>query len=66
MEIQRSDAGAGVKRARYNSSMLDAHILQSGDDTKDIPDSYVIFITENDVMKSADISSREICYCRGK
>ena len=31
--------------------MLDAHILKTGDDTEDIPDSYVIFITENDVMK---------------
>ena len=30
---------------------MDAHILKSGDDTEDIPDSYVIFITENDVMK---------------
>ena len=30
---------------------IDAHILKSGDDTENIPDSYVIFITENDVMK---------------
>ncbi|MCM1496288.1 MAG: hypothetical protein NC089_10895 [Bacteroides sp.] len=51
VEIQRSDAGAGAKRARHNSSLLDAHILAAGDDTDDIPDSYVIFITENDVMK---------------
>ncbi len=51
VEIQRKDAGAGAKRARHNSSLLDAHILKSGDDTEDIPDSYVIFITENDVMK---------------
>ena len=51
IEIQRSDAGAGAKRARHNSSLLDAHILKSGDETDDIPDSYVIFITENDVMK---------------
>lgn len=51
VEIQRADAGAGAKRARYNSSLLDAHILKPGDDTDDIPDSYVIFITENDVMK---------------
>ena len=50
VEIQRSDAGAGAKRARHNSSLLDAHILKSGDDTEDIPDSYVIFITENDVI----------------
>lgn len=51
VEIQRKDAGAGAKRARHNSSLLDAHILKSGDDTEAIPDSYVIFITENDVMK---------------
>lgn len=51
VEIQRSDAGAGAKRARHNSSLLDAHILKPGDDIEDIPDSYVIFITENDIMK---------------
>ena len=51
VEIQRSDAGAGAKRARHNSSLLDAHILKAGDATEDIPDSYVIFITENDVME---------------
>ena len=51
IEIQRSDAGAGAKRARHNSSLLDAHILKPGDDTENIPDSYVIFITENDVMQ---------------
>ena len=51
VEIQRKDAGAGAKRARHNSSLLDAHILKPGDDTENIPDSYVIFITENDVMK---------------
>ena len=51
VEIQRKDAGAGAKRARHNSSLLDANILKHGDDTEDIPDSYVIFITENDVMQ---------------
>ena len=51
IEIQRSDTGAGAKRVRHNSSLLDAHILKPGEDTEDIPDSYVIFITENDVMK---------------
>ncbi len=50
VEIQRKDKGAGAKRARHNSSLLDAHILKPGDDTEDIPDSYVVFITENDIM----------------
>ena len=51
VEIQRSDSGAGAKRARHNSSLLDAHILKPGDYTDKLPDSYVIFITENDIMK---------------
>ncbi len=51
VEIQRKDAGAGAKRARHNSSLLDAYILKRGENTEDIPDSYVIFITENDVIK---------------
>lgn len=51
IEIQRADSGTGAKRARHNSSLLDSHILKAGEDTKDMPDSYVIFITENDVMK---------------
>ena len=51
IEIQKADSGSGAKRARHNSSLLDAHILRPGDDTDNIPDSYIIFITENDVMK---------------
>ena len=35
-EIQRSDKGARVKRARHNSSLLDAHILKPGEDTENI------------------------------
>lgn len=51
VEIQRSDSEAGAKRARHNISLLDAHILKPGDGTDNLPDSYVIFITENDLMK---------------
>lgn len=51
IEIQREDAGAGAKRARHNSSLLDVSILKPREDVEKIPDSYVIFITENDVMK---------------
>ena len=51
IEVQRADKGAGEKRARYNSSLIDANILLAGDDTKNLPETYVIFITENDVME---------------
>lgn len=52
IEIQRYDKGAGVKRARYNSSIMDANTLVKGEDYDRLPESYVIFITENDVMEA--------------
>lgn len=50
IEIQRSDKGAGRKRARYNSSMMDVNLLEKGNDFEALPEIYVIFITENDVI----------------
>ena len=50
IEIQRADKGAGRKRARYNSSMMDAGLLEKGTDFDDLPETYVIFITERDVL----------------
>jgi len=50
IEIQRADKGADRKRARYHSSILDAHLLKPNDDFKDLSETYVIFITENDVI----------------
>lgn len=51
VEVQRSDKGAGVKRARYNSSLIDANVTEPGDEYEKLNETYVIFITENDVMK---------------
>jgi predicted transposase/invertase (TIGR01784 family) len=50
IEIQRADRGAEPKRARYNSALMDANALKSGEDFGRLRDTYVIFITENDVM----------------
>ena len=50
IEIQRAKDGAEPKRARYNSALMDANALKSGDDFDKLRDTYVIFITENDVM----------------
>ena len=49
-EIQRSNAGASAKRARYHSSALDIEFFESGEDFSKLPISYVIFITEKDVI----------------
>ena len=51
IEIQRSDHGAGAKRARYNSSLLDANLTDPGDAYDILNETYVIFITENDVLR---------------
>lgn len=50
VEIQRSDRGAGAHRARFYSSMMDANISAPGEDYDNMPDTYVIFITEKDVL----------------
>lgn len=52
IEIQRSDKGAVVKRARYNSSLIDANITEPGEKYENLCESYIIFITENDIMKA--------------
>lgn len=48
MEIQREDKGADPHRARYHSSVLDVENLDAGQDFKQLPDTYTIFIIEKD------------------
>ena len=50
IEVQRADKGAGRKRARILSGVLDSRILKKGVDFEKADESYVIFITENDVL----------------
>ena len=52
VEVQRSDKGAGAKRARYNSALIDANVTEPGDLYEALNETFVIFITENDVMKA--------------
>jgi hypothetical protein len=48
IEVQRSNKGADVKRARYHSASLDVRMLSKGVPFNELNESYVIFITEND------------------
>ena len=65
IEIQRSDKGAGRKRARYNSSMMDVNLLEKGNDFEALPETYVIFITENDVIGLGEaIYEIESCFVK--
>jgi hypothetical protein len=50
VEVQKADSGAIPQRARFHSSLIDSKLLKQGQEFKDIKDSYVIFITQNDVI----------------
>lgn len=50
VEVQRSDKDASVKRARYNSSLIDANITEPGAKYENLRETYIIFVTENDVL----------------
>ena len=54
IEIQRADNGADPHRARYHSSALDVENLDEKQEYRELPDSYVIFITENDYYKAGE------------
>ena len=51
VEIQRADRGAGSRRARFHSSMLDSVLLQKSEDFQALPETWVVFITEHDVLR---------------
>ncbi|MBR5737909.1 MAG: PD-(D/E)XK nuclease family transposase [Verrucomicrobia bacterium] len=51
IEVQRDDRGADPRRGRFYAGMMDVEMLGKGDDYSTLRDSYVIFITENDIFK---------------
>ncbi len=51
IEVQRADKGTRPKRARYHSSVIDVENLDVNQDFEQLPESYVIFITENDAFR---------------
>ena len=66
IEIQRADEGADPRRARYNSSMIDAHLLaRKGTKFYELPEAWVIFITENDVFGEGQSLYQVERYIRG-
>ena len=48
IEVQRQDKGASPQRARYHSSAMDVDNLREKQQFEKLPNTYVIFITEND------------------
>ena len=50
IEAQRDDRNATPRRARYNGSLIDANTTEKGAAFEELPETYIIFITENDVL----------------
>lgn len=48
VEVQRSNAGADERRARFHSGMIDSRMLHAGQDFKELLESYIIMITQKD------------------
>ena len=50
VEIQGDNEEASPKRARYHCGLLDMNILNPRESFDALPDTYVIFITRNDIL----------------
>ena len=50
IEVQNSNEGAVPRRARYNCEKLDELVIRKGMAYNDYPETYIIFITQNDVL----------------
>ncbi len=50
IEVQRKPEGAHIRRARFNSSMMDSRMLKEGQEFSELRDSYMVFITQTDIF----------------
>ena len=50
IEVQKKPEGAHIRRARFNSSMMDSRMLKEGQEFSELRDSYMVFITQTDIF----------------
>lgn len=50
VEVQKKPEGAHIRRARFNSSMMDSRMLKAGQEFSEPQDSYMVFITQTDIF----------------
>ena len=50
VEVQKKPEGAHIRRARFNSSMMDSRMLREGQEFSELRDSYMVFITQTDIF----------------
>ena len=59
IEIQQDNDGASPKRARYHSGLMDTNTLNPGQGFDELPETYVIFITRDDILVRVSTSFRK-------
>ncbi len=50
VEVQKKPEGSHIRRARFNSSMMDSRMLKAGQEFSELQDSYMVFITQTDIF----------------
>ena len=56
IEIQRADTLDHARRTRFYGSMIDSEYLMKGANYSDLPDVYIIYVSETDLWKSGHTS----------
>ena len=51
IEIQLADSDDHILRVRFYSAMVDSELLEKGTQYKDLPDTYIFYISMNDFME---------------
>lgn len=54
IEIQRRDTVDHARRTRYYGSMIDKSVLDKGAEHEDLPDVYIIYISETDLWNAGE------------
>ena len=54
LEVQKADSGARPERARYHSAAMDIEALNANQLFEELPETYTIFVTENDIYGFGD------------
>ena len=50
IEVQKKPEGAHIRRARFQSSMMDTRMMKEGQEFSELRDSYMVFITQTDIF----------------
>ena len=56
IEIQRADTVDHARRTRFYGAMIDSEYLMKGKTYTDLPDVYIIYISETDLWKAGQTS----------